>query len=272
MNKQVCCLRNKGFYLYCIKQKTDFEFSTEGIDGDKVFTFPCQDLEAVVSKVSLENFSSEDLQRKAQEDLGWIKEKALIHEKVMEEAMGKDKTLSVIPMKFGIIFKTEEKLAEILNKDYFKFKKILENLAGKQEWSVKVYLNRKSFEEEIKKVSPQVKDKEKEIASMPEGMAYFMENQIDELVSKEVDESLQEYIESFFENLKKHAEAGARGKILEKELTGGTFPMVLNAIFLVSEEKLKGFVKEINELNGEYKSIGFNFEYSGPWPPYNFIS
>jgi len=263
---------NKGFYLYCIKQKTDFEFSTEGIDGGKVFTFPYQDLEAVVSEVSLENFSSEDLQRKAQEDLGWIKEKALIHEKVIEEAMGKNKTLSVIPMKFGIIFKTEENLAEILNKDYLKFKKILENLAGKQEWSVKVYLNWKSFKEEVKKVNPQVKDKEKEIVSMPEGMAYFMEKQIDELVLKEADENLQEHIESFFENLKKHAEAGARGKILEKELTGSTFPMVLSAIFLVSEEKKKGFVKEINELNGEYKYKGFNFEYGGPWPPYNFIS
>jgi len=284
---------DKGLYLYCIRAKTDYKFSVQGIDGGQVFAIPCQNLEAVVSEVFLKEFGSEEIQRKAQEDLGWIKEKAQLHEQIVEEAMNPvrgqrglveaqrkqtsngvkkgDEILSIIPMKFGTIFKTKEKLEATLKKYYSKFKKTLESLARKQEWAVKVYLNRKVFEEEVKKVSKVVQEKEREIAQLPEGMAYFMQKQIDDAVSKEADKALENYTESFFEALKKYAEASTKGKILEKELTGKSLPMVLNAIFLVSEKKLKDFIKEIDRINQEYKSKGFNFEYSGPWPPYNFI-
>jgi adenylate kinase family enzyme len=262
----------KGFYLYCIKGKSNSRFSLEGIGGGEIFTIPYQDLEAVASEVSLEEFGSEEIQRKAQEDLKWIKEKAQLHEQVVEEAMKKgDEILSIIPMKFGTIFKTKEKLEETLKKYYSKFKKTIESLAEKQEWTVKVYLNRRAFQEEVKKVSPVIREKEKEIAQYPEGMAYFMQKQIDDVVSKEANKVLQDYGKNFFEDLKKYVEASTKGKILEKELTGKTLPMVLNMIFLVSKEKLEDFVKEIDKLNRDYKPQGFNFEYSGPWPPYNFI-
>lgn len=182
-----------------------------------------------------------------------------------------DGVLSIIPMKFGTIFKTKEKLEETLKKHYRQFRESLERLKGKQEWAVKVYLNRKAFEEEVKKVSKVVQEKEKEIAQLPEGIAYFMQKQIDEAVSKEADKAIENYTEIFFETLKKYAEAETKGKILEKELTGKSLSMVLNAIFLVSEEKLEDFIKEIDKLNKDYKPKGFNFEYAGPWPPYNFI-
>lgn len=261
----------KGLYLYCIKGKSDSVFNSEGIDGGKIFTVPEQNLEAVVSEVSLEEFGSEEIQRKAQKDLGWIKEKALTHEKIIEEAMGKEKIIPVIPMQFGVIFKTKENLEETLKKHCGQFRNSLEKLKGKQEWSVKAYLNHKTFKEEVKKVSPVVQEKEKEIARFPEGVAYFAQKQIDEAVSKEADRTFQNYGENFFEALKKYAEAGTKGKILEKEFTGKSLPMALNMIFLVSEEKLEDFIKEIDKLNRDYKPKGFNFEYSGPWPPYNFI-
>lgn len=263
----------KSFYLYCIRARnSDGKFSTEGIGGGKIFAIRYQDLEAVVSKVSLEEFASDEIQRKAQEDLGWIKERASLHEKVIEGAMREGGGIvSVIPMKFGTIFKTKEKLVQALKKYYSKFKQTLEGLRGKQEWAVKVYLNRKTFEKEIKKASPVVQEKEKEMARLPEGTAYFMQKQLDEAVSKEADRVLQTYTESFFGKIKKYAEAGTKGKILGKELTGKSLPMALNMIFLVSGEKLEDFIKEIAQLNQEYKPKGLNFEYSGPWPSYNFI-
>ena len=79
----------EGLYLYCLREKSESSqiLSVKGIDGkEEVFIIPYQGLEAVVSKVSLEEFASEEIKRKAQEDLSWIKEKAVIHEKVVEEA------------------------------------------------------------------------------------------------------------------------------------------------------------------------------------------
>jgi len=267
----------EGLYLYCIRDKTEgaTAISTRGIDGKgEVFTIVYREVEAVVSNISLEEFASEEIQKKAQEDLNWIKEKAVTHERVIEEAMREnDKILSLIPMRFGTILKEKARLEETLNKDYSRIKEVLDRIRGNQEWSVKVYLkDRKIFEQAIKEKNETIKEKEKEIASLPEGMAFFMEEELKEVISREVDNELNNIVEVLFESLEKQAEASIKSKILGKELTGRREPMVLNSAYLIPEEKIENFKKKAEGLNQEIQAKGFYLEYSGPWPPFNFTS
>jgi len=267
----------EGLYFYCIRKRlyASSLFFTKGIDEkQEVFTLTHQELEAVVSKVSLEEFDSEAIKIKAQNDLKWIKEKAVIHEKVIEEAMRNgEEILSLIPMKFGTIFKEEKVLKETLNKHYEQLKDTLKKLEGKQEWSIKVYLaDKKNFEQVIKEKNETIKEKEKEIASLPEGMAFFMEEELREVIFKEVEKELNNIIEGLFERLGKQAVASVKGKILGKELTGRPVPMVLNSAYLISGKKIESFKEEAKSLNQEIQAKGFYLEYSGPWPAYNFSS
>jgi len=262
----------KGLYLYCIRAKNGFKFSTKGIDGSEIFTISYQDLEAVVSEVSLEEFGSEEIQKKAQEDVNWIKEKAQIHEEVIEQAMGKGNSqlVSVIPMQFGVIFKTKEKLEETLGNRYEELKKSLENLKGKQEWGVKVYLKENIFRKTIEEKNEQVLAKKKEIESMPKGMAFFAQKQIDEVVGQEKDKELDRITEEIFENLGQLAFSKNKSKLLEKDFTGMTEKMILNAFYLIEESKLDSFQKKVEELKEQYNSLGFGVEVAGPWPSYHF--
>lgn len=265
----------EGLYLYCIREKTENapEISIKGIDGEgETYTLLFRDLEAVVSRVSLEEFASEEIQRKAQEDLNWIKEKAVIHEKVVEEAMRKNgKILNLIPMRFGTIFQDKVRLEETLKKDYSMVEEVLERIRGKQEWSVKLYLgDREKFKQMIKKNNETIVEKEREIASLPEGMAFFVEEELKEIISKEVEKELSNIIEDLFESLKKQAVVSVKSKILEKELTGRQEPMVLNSAYLIPKENVEDFKKEAKVLNQQMQAKGFFLEYSGPWPAYNF--
>ncbi len=265
---------NKALYLYCIRGKANPKFTKKGIDGQgEVFVLPYQNLEAVVSEVPLKEFDSEEIKYKAQEDLNWIKEKAQIHEIVVEEAMqGNGEILAVIPMGFGTVFKSRKKIYQKLEEHYSKFENILVGLQEKQEWGVKVYLaNRKVLEEEVINSNETVKAKEKEIAAMSRGMAYFFEKQLAELISSEINKEIENYAQDFFLVLKKYAETGIKGKILDKELTGKIEPMILNAIYLIQAKRIEDFKKKIDQLSREMEPKGFRFEYSGPWPPYNFV-
>lgn len=265
----------EGLYLYCIREKTEDApaISTKGIDGEgEVHALPFQKLEAIVSEVSLEEFASEVIQRKAQENLNWIKEKAVIHEKVVEEAMGENSHfLNLIPMRFGTIFKDKGRLEKMLNNGYYKIKEILEEIRGKQEWSVKVYLrDKKQFEQMIKESNEAIKEKEGEIASLPEGMAFFTEEELKKVISKELEKELSNITEGLYESLKKQSVSSVKGKILKKELTGRQEPMVLNAAYLIPEENIEDFKKEAIDINQQIEKNGVFLEYSGPWPPYNF--
>jgi len=267
----------EGLYLYCVREKSgdNPEISIKGIDGkEEVFVISYCELEIVVSRVSLEEFGSELIQIKAQEDLPWIKEKAVLHEKIMEEAMRNNgKILSLIPMRFGTIFKEETSLRETFSKDYPKIKEVLERIRGKQEWSVKAYLkDKRKFEQLIKEKNEAIKEKEREIAGLPEGMAFFIEEELKEIISEELDKELCNIIEGLFENFKKQAVGAVKNKILGKELIGRQEPMVLNAAYLIPEEKIEDFKKETQRLNQEIQANGFYLEYSGPWPAYNFTT
>jgi hypothetical protein len=263
-------------YLYCIRENIEGipNISAKGIDGrEEVFIIPYQELEAIVSDCS-EGFASEEIQKKAQEDVNWIKEKALAHEMVIEEAMSKgDKTLSLIPMRFGTVFKDQLSLKNALNRDYLMIREALDRTKGKQEWSAKVYLKSKElFEQRIKETNEVIRQKEEEISSLPEGMAFFMEEELREEVSKEVNKELNNIMQVLSESLEKHAVDSIKGKNLERELTGRKEIMVLNVAYLILEEKVEDFKKTIEDLNQNIQTKGLYLEYSGPWPAYNFTS
>lgn len=262
-----------GLYLYCIRLNIEEKPEvTETITGEgQVYTIPYQDIEAVVSGVDMEAWSSEEIQKKAQEDLQWIKEKAQRHEGVIEQVMGQG--TAVIPMKFGTLFQDRERLLGSLQQQYEGYKVKLNGLEGKQEWAVKVYLNRKAFEKIVRATNPYVKKKEHDlgIASLPEGMAYFKEKQLDEVIAKVAENTIPQYQTMFLEKLTAYAEACAKGKLLGKELTGKSLPMILNAAMLVKDPYTEPFKAEVYTLQQEFNQKGFYFECSGPWPPYNFV-
>lgn len=264
-----------ALYLYGIcpflktKKPLDKDVGS-GISGGRAFGVPYKDIQAVASEVSLKEFGSNKIQRRAINDLEWIKDKALAHEKIIETAMSNCDNL-IIPMKFGTVFKNREGLLDSLKKNYLKFKHLLKDLQGKEERSVKVYLNPQFLENEIKKKSPAIRKKLEEMKSLPVGRQYFLEAEINEMIQKEARQSINSYTPIFIERLKQPAEKLKENKILGKELTQRSDPMVFNGAFLVKKEKVDKFQGAIQKLQAEYGKLGFIFESSGPWPSYNFL-
>lgn len=259
-----------GLYLYCIREKIGSGFSAKCIDGGKIWILSYQDLEAVVSGVSLEKFGSAEIQKKAQEDINWIKEKAQIHERVIEQAMGKKRLIPVIPMQFGVIFKTKENLEKNFKKHYKQFKKSLKNLVGKQEWGVRVFLKEDIFKKSIVQKNKAILLKNKEIESLPKGMAFFAQKEIDAIIDQAKDKELDRIIEDVYERIGQIALNKNKSKLLEKEFTGRTEEMILNAFYLLKQAKLAQFQNKIKKIKEKYHSQGFDIKITGPWPCYHF--
>jgi hypothetical protein len=264
-----------ALYLYCIREKPDAApvISTEGIDGKgKVFAIIHRQLEAVVSIVSLKEFGSAGVRKKAREDPIWIRKKALLHQRTIEAAAKMDDTrLNLIPMRFGIIFNGEKNLKTTLEKDYSGITEKLEKIRGKQEWGLKVYLKDKiSFEESATEKNTRIKEKQKEVANLPEGAAFFAEEELKALIVKETAGELNDFSLGVFETFKNIAVDSVKNKNLGKELTGKSEPMVLNAAYLIPGESVADFKTEAEKVNRRIQKKGFYLEYSGPWPAYNF--
>jgi Gas vesicle synthesis protein GvpL/GvpF len=253
------------YYLYCIAGAVPL-LRTEAAAGD-MRLIEAGGVYAVVGRVSSEDFSEENLMKNLR-NIKWLETRVIQHQKIIEETMAYS---TVVPFKFATIFRTEERITELLEKHGASFRKAVELLEGGEEWGVKVYCDLWCLKvslaeaEEIKKI-------EEEISVSTRGRIYFLRKRKDRLIEDMILEKISEYGQDSFDILRKESRDACINKPLSKQASGRNDAMVLNAAFLVDKTKLGGFIESIDCLKERYHSKGLYLECTGPWPPYNFCS
>jgi len=256
-------------YLYCVTNEVP---ELKGVYphtkdfGVGVYFVHHQGIYAVVSKVKESEFSEENL-KKNLANFEWIREKASIHEKVIEGVM---KGACVIPFKFGTIFNTEDNLKTMLEEHVGKFKDRLKYLEGKEEWGVKIYCDMERLRGSLIREDKEILGIDKEISSSSPGKAFLLKKKKGELLSTVVNKKINEYGQDSFERLSKQSLQTRINKLLPKEVTERKDDMILNSAFLVDKNKVGAFINIVDILKAQHEERGLFFDCTGPWPPYNF--
>jgi hypothetical protein len=265
-----------GYYVYGIvgdvgernqvfSEKPGF---SEGIDpAYPVYTLQLSAISAIVSKVSLQEFGQEELESNL-EDIKWVEAKVLAHQRVLEAVLASH---TLIPMRFCTIYQSESRVQEMLAEHHDDLVEALAHLEGKQEWGVKVYCDGEALAKKVGETSDKVKELKVEMEQKSSGAAYFLKKKVDEAIAEEVERVSNEYAQRSHDRLLGRAEEAVISPLQSKELTGRKEAMVLNGAYLVAEEQLAAFRAELESLAEEYSDLGFIYEMTGPWPPYNFV-
>lgn len=260
----------KGFYVYCIRQLTNtFSTGTKGVKFAKsTKVFPFKDIEAIVGEVDPSKFDGEKIKEKLLNDVKWAEENVRAHHEVIDQAF---QIGVVIPMKFGTMYKNKESLVEMLAKYYLQFTNVISQLQDKKEWGVKAYLNHKKFIESLKKKNKEIQKLEKRGSSLPEGMRWYTERKIDEIIAQVLEEETEEKLRYLVEKLEKYSEKVRMNEALSKDIQEPDREMIMNVACLVKNDALQSFKDLFHELAKETKHKGILLELTGPWPPYNFV-
>lgn len=258
---------SKALYIYGIVPKGDADISIKRIDPNTdVCLFPYQDIAALVSEVDLKEFGESELAQNLK-DLKWVTEKIWAHEKVLEKAM---ESRTVIPMKFGAIFLSEERLEKTLADSYEAFKDLLEKLDGHSEWGVKIYGDSEGLRAHVEKTSARVQLAQAKMAENPPGIAYLQQRKLEGALREEVDLEKGKRLQEIFNRFSAHAAQAKLGALTPRELTAKEGPMIFHGIFLIAEKKVKRFAGEVEKLTMEMSDLGWKFQQVGPFPPYSF--
>lgn len=262
-----------GYYVYGIVESKNGlpgdGWPEQGIDpAHPVYALPCRAIQAVVSQVTLKEFGQEALEANLKDPV-WLEARVRAHQSVLD-TVAADRTL--IPMKFCTIYRSESRVQEMLAQHYDDFMEALARLEGKQEWGVKAYCDDKALAQRVGEISDRVKELKAEIGQKSSGAAYFLKKKMDETIAEEVERLSDEYAQRSHNRLSSHAKEAVINPLQSKEITGRKEAMVLNGAYLVAEEQLTAFRAELGSLGGDYGDLGFIYEITGPWPPYNFVS
>ena len=262
-----------GYYVYGIVEHDSGQslerLPEEGIDSAfPVYALPYQAIQAIVSRASLQEFGQKALEANLN-DMEWLETKVYAHQSVLETTLASH---TLIPLRFCTIYKSESRVQEILARHYDDFVDALARLEGKQEWGVKVYCDGETLAQRVGESSDRARELKAEMDEKSSGAAYFLKKKLEETVAEEVERVGDEYAQRSHDRLSSHAEETVVNPLQSKEITGRKEAMILNGAYLVAEERLTAFRAELESLEEESGDLGFSYEMTGPWPPYNFVS
>jgi len=262
-----------AYYVYCIVENDGRQngkgLPEQGIDPTyPVYALPYRGIEAIVSQVSLQEFDQEKLESNLN-DIRWLEVKVRAHQDILAAVLTNH---VLIPMRFCTIYRSPEGVQDMMVQHYNDLVDTLKRLEGKGEWGVKVYCDDDVLVRWVGEGSDRVKDLQAQAANRSEGAAYFLRKKIEEAVTGEAERVSDECAQHSHDRLSHHAVEAVINSLQSKEITGQEDEMVLNGAYLVGEAQLAAFRAELESLQEEYGPLGFRYEVTGPWPPYNFTA
>ncbi len=240
-----------GRYVYGIvesKEPATFGKIAIGGTGELVYMVKYLDIAAVVSNTTVFIFDP-------------TRENALAHEHVIETVM---KSYTIIPMSFGTVFRTDDDIREVLKSIYPSLKDVLNQMAGKLEFGLKVTWDRDQIIEELKREDEEIGRFHLEIVRKHLQSTYLARMQLGRMIDKAMGERSAQYVREIYESLRGVCVASRDNQPIGDK-------MIMNAAFLVERKREAEFDGIVNKIAKKYGKR-LKFKYTGPWPPYNFVN
>ena len=241
----------EGKYIYCIIATAVAKtFGSIGIGGrgDELYTICFKDIAAVVSNSPIIRYTVS-------------RENMLAHEKAIEEVM---KEHTVLPVRFATIAEDEEKVKKILEKEYSKFKDLLNKMKDKKELGLKAIFKEDVIYKDILEKYKEIRILKEKIASLPSEKTYFKKAEIGEMVEAALQKEKEIYKKDILNTLSALAAE-------VKSISSYYELMIINAAFLVEKYKEAEFDQKVNEIEAKYSSK-LKLKYIGKVPPFNFVN
>jgi hypothetical protein len=255
-----------AYYVYCIVPAGELSVleGLAGVDPSYGVDVVTQgDLSAVVSRVQLQEFGAEALERKL-EDLAWLERTARAHEAVLARVLAGE---AVVPLRLFTIFVSEVGVRNALRQERESFLTALRRVRGHTEWSVKILADPRTVEAAAREDSSALA----EAGAQGAGHAYFARKKLERGSQDDARATIERAAEETHERLREQAAAATTLPPQDPRLSGRSGKMVLNGAYLVERSSAARFAALATELDARHHEIGLTLELDGPFAPYNFV-
>lgn len=254
-------------YVYGVVPSTFAESKgPRGLDGLYVNRVAEGDLMALTSSLSTSEYSPERLEANTAL-VEWLGPRAVAHDRVVTWAGDAG---PVIPFPMWTLFATEEGIRAMLRERGNEFRDTLAAVSGTHEYAVRVFASPLKVQEQIARLRPAIAELEAAAAKASPGQRYLLQKKIVEQREGEVRAFLRETAQDCYDQLSGASVRAVRHQ-LPNETPAGKGRAILYAAFLVGDPALDEFRRVLTSLVDQHSDSGLDFDFTGPWPPYNFV-
>jgi hypothetical protein len=228
-------------YLYAITDRPELPVPAEpGLEGTSLFNLTYQDIAAIVSPLTIAEMPPT-------EDNVWR------HEAIVEALMA---DRAVLPVRFGTVLADEAAVQAALAVHYADFVASLDRVRGRVELSLRVLWDDAP-------PPPQPSPEGGGGNGRGRGRAYLMARLEEERQRQAWRQRAEALAVELHTPLDRLAAESIRQVLVTPRL-------LLTVAYLVERDQTAAFRREVEALSTAHPEL--RFLYTGPWPPYNFVS
>ena len=251
----------EGIYIYCIVSSGEnTSFGDIGLEDNRVYSIPYEDIGAVVHRCFAEPYETDEEERAKD----WI----LTHQYIIDLATERFGT--VIPLRFDTIFRgNDATVVNWLREEYKHLKETLRKLKGKAEYGVNVYLE-KNYIKKMIEDNKEIAALKRSLEGRPKGSAYLLRKRIEKTVKAQKDVEMRILANKLYKRIAELVdELRLEQNVMDLPEKWKDRAMILNLSCLVQKQRVKAIGDLLGEINSKH---GFTVRFTGPWPPYSFVS
>lgn len=254
-------------YLYGIipAASADPDELLSGLDNRPVRVLRVGRIAAVVSDVPADTYGDDALNGRL-DDLAWVGGRGMEHERVLDWFVERG---AVLPLSLFSIHRDEERVRQRLRSDEAEYERSLQKLAGRREWGIKLWRNETRVIAGIDQLSASLQVLNAEIESAPPGRKFLMERKREAMRTEEVRALSGRIAHDIYSALRESADDAVNMR-LPGGLSATERTLLLHAAYLVQDDGFTGFQVAVTEQAATLAGSGYELEFTGPWPPYNF--
>lgn len=236
-----------------------------GLEGEPVRLVRAGGVAAIVGPVPAAEYTDEALDRRLG-DLEWVGERGLAHERVLDWFLERG---PVVPLSLFSLHRDADRVRARMEADAERFAELLERLRGRREWGIKLWRDEEEVSGHVDTLSPLLRSMQEEIESAPPGRRFLLSKKRDAARADELRSLSRRVAHRLFSALREKADR-ATTITLPASPPEGSRTLLLHAAFLVPDEGFAPFQARVTEMAHELGGVGFEIEFTGPWPPYHF--
>ena len=256
-------------WAYCVLRAGDAHPpGMQGVDDSgPVERVEAAGLAALVSRVPASDFGADPL-RENLNDLTWLERVARAHEAVLDQSL---RMSTMVPLRLCTLYESEDSVRRMLERERDAFTEALDELAGREEWGLKMLVDPDQLAREARATSDEAERFEQELDATSGGGAYMLRRRFERHVRELSDSLAREVAEQVHARVQDWAIDAVSLPPQNRDLSGHEGEMLLNAAYLIESDRVDGLEELVAELEARYESLGAQLELTGPWPPYNFV-
>ena len=238
-----------------------------GIEHGDVSLIPNGEVAALATSVNADDYAPARVEALTA-DVDWVSERAMAHDRVLTWASDNG---AVIPFPMWTLFRDSKAVEAMLAKRLAELRSTFARLANGREFIVRVYVQANALRENLDTHVSELRQLEEEAAKASPGQKYLLQRKIEGLRRDAGKDVAGRAAVEIFDSLR----ACSMETVREQPVNSGTpreqGRAILNASFLVDPRRLVEFQRALTSMVDKYESSGFEFDFTGPWPPYHFV-